>query len=365
MSRLERLEARRAVLIARGIASARVDALLGTTGSPDGLEFPGAWPEEEPMAGDWGECLARAEGQDVWTMLSGAYVPLRFPVRDGMSRCPEYVQSRQSGKVVLPEDACEPEAVPGLSLVLLPTMAGRLPVLEVPERAAFEGILQALCHRNEPVPVPASQGAALIGGLVNHRRAAKHRVPGVPLAKPLYQDCLVVVCRGPYSALPAPVLGYPDADSWIEASSLLRRAHESAHYLSRRIFGAMRRAVFDEFAADAYALMALDGLPLAQSLGTLLGIDAPDGGGRILNYLDAPDQATLRAVCGLVRDAAPVLERLASQAVACSAGDPVAARGRMLAALYPLSLEELLLPGIDARWAAALAALPMSTPEAP
>src|SRR6185295_247939 len=103
---------------------------------------------------------------------------------------------------------------------------GRLPVLVAPHRPDFEALVRALSRRNEPSPVPRSQGACIVAGYVNWERVARLRAAfeagedtglagaswGEAYAtlrdrRELYQDRFVLLSDGPYSGVPAEDMG--------------------------------------------------------------------------------------------------------------------------------------------------------------
>src|SRR5205807_851198 len=102
-------------------------------------------------------------------------------------------------------------------------------------------LVRALAMRNEPGPVPDSMGATLITGLNNWDRVASFRRrwqqeqgSGASAAAwasefrrlaertELYQDRLILLGEGPYSATPAEALGLPE-DRWLQLSRVIRR----------------------------------------------------------------------------------------------------------------------------------------------
>ena len=146
-----------------------------------------------------------------------------------------------------------------------------MPVLVAGDRADFETLVQALTSRNEPVPIPPAMGACLVKGLNNWSRVAAYRAEWqaqhagaddaawseefqrlVP-RKELYQDRLVILSTGPYSAVPAADVGLPDS-VWTESSVRIRQEHELTHLFVHRVFGVMRTHVFDEIVADFVGL---------------------------------------------------------------------------------------------------------------
>src|SRR5262249_18047678 len=178
-----------------------------------------------------------------------------------------------------------------VELTLHASPAGRIPVLTARGRAEFVALVQALGHRNEPFPVPESQGALMISGYNNWARiaawggewgagppASRAGSWGEELARlkerrELYQDRFILLSDGPYSAVPAAELGL-DEPAWREVSLALRRDHECAHYFTRRLFGAMRNNLLDELIADYAGMVAAIGRFRADWFLRFLGLEA-------------------------------------------------------------------------------------------
>jgi hypothetical protein len=166
----------------------------------------------------------------------------------------------------------------------------------------------------------------------------------------LYQDRLILLSDGPYSAVPAVELGL-DAESWRGLSLALRRDHECAHYFTRRLFGAMRNNLLDELIADYAGMVAALGRFRADWFLRFLGLeDYPQcrSSGRLGIYRGTPplSDGAFRVLQGLIKDAAENLERF-------DAGLPagprsLAERALAITALASLRLEDRAAPGGEA-----------------
>ena len=231
--------------------------------------------------------------------------------------------------------------------------------------AATLALVQALGHRNEPFPVPDSQGALMLSGYNNWarigslRREWEARNPagsdagwGEEMArlKPqreLYQDRFILLSDGPYSAVPAADLSLDEA-AWREISLAIRRDHECAHYFTRRLFGSMRNNLLDELIADYAGMVAALGRCRADWFLRFLGLeDFPHlrTGGRIGIYRGTPplSDGAFGVLQALARDAARNLERFDASLPAGSRG--LAERARALTAIASLRLEDLAAEG--------------------
>jgi hypothetical protein len=320
---------------------------------------------DEPFVAFWEAREAEARERGAFAVLREHMPQLRFPVREGISSSEGYQAATRRG--VDPEEIAEatglelesPEAV---ELVLYPSPAGRIPLIIVRHRPEFVRLVQALTHRNEPKPVPDSQGAIMIAGYNNWTRVRELRrqweesPPALRKAatwpeelarlqphRELYQDRFILLSDGPYSAVPAADLDLQE-EEWRELSLVLRRDHECAHYLTRRIFGSMRNNLHDELIADYAGITAAIGHYRAAWFLRFLGLeDFPTyrEGGRLGLYRGDPPlpDGAFRQLHAMVRDVAETVERF-------DAGRPDDPKERALAilALAILGLETLAAP---------------------
>lgn len=323
------------------------------------LEFP--LPDEAHIA-SWLRYEREARDRGALDALKDHLVQFRFPVRDGISGDDGYRQATRQGRI----DAAAAFA-PGLVLShpesvhlnVLPTIAGRVPVIVAGDRGDFERIVQALSGRNEPIDVPPGMGACLVKGLNNWSRVAEYRDkwqrdhPGsdwsegfAELApqKALYQDRFIILSSGPYSNLPSAAVGM-DQPGWLSASIAIRREHELTHYFVYRVFGVMRTHVFDEIVADFVAIgRALGGYrpDLALRCFGLEEFPRYGAGGRLqMYYADASlSPRAVDVVRALTHRAVERLGDLASGWPRDRWND-LGAVGRTTFALSQLTLEEL------------------------
>ena len=223
-----------------------------------------------------------------------------------------------------------------VELSVRPTIAGKLPVLVVGDRADFETLVQALSSRNEPVPIPPAMGACLVKGLNNWSRVAAYRTEWqaqhagaddaawgaefqrlVP-RKELYQDRLVILSTGPYSAVPAADVGLPES-VWLERSVAIRQEHELTHLFVHRVFGVMRTHVFDEIVADFVGLARAFGTYRPYLALRFFGLEAyPQDPARVAGWkwtlLDPPlSEGAWAVVRTLVSHAVHALDAFASR----------------------------------------------------
>jgi hypothetical protein len=139
---------------------------------------------------------------------------------------------------------------------------------------------------------------------------------------------------------------------WREISLVLRRDHECAHYLTRRLFGSMRNNLLDELIADYTGMVGATGRFRAGWFLRFMGLeDFPHyrPGGRLDLYRGKPplSDGAFRALQALVKRAAENLERF-------DAGLPAGPRGPeetalLIAALASRRLDDLAAEGAEER----------------
>ncbi len=323
---------------------------------------------DEPCAAAWQRYAAESTGAPVDDVLRRHLVQLRFPVAAGISATDTYRAATRRGELTGvpsgPTDGAEFVDPDGLRLFVHPTAAGRIGVIVARARADFETLIRALTAQNEPVPIPASQGASIVGGYNNWSRVADERrawEQAHPRAaagewnaafralipdRPRYQDRFIVLSSGPYSGVPAAALGLSDS-TWRQLSLEIRLEHECAHYVTRRAFGSMRNALLDELIADFVGMTATAGAFRADWFLQFMGLERAGhfrADGRLANYRGTPPLGA-GAFVVLQR----VVRRAAHQLAAFDAdggwgapsGDLLADRARRVLALTRLTLEEL------------------------
>lgn len=300
---------RRATILAHFGASPAVqeELLRYDPGDLAGARFPRAMRlplPDEAFVPAWreycGECAASG-----FRALARRLVQLRFPVREGISQTEDYRAATRRGAPVesMPSavgidlaraDAC--------TVTIHPTWAGSVPVIQAGCREDFVGLVRAFTARNEPVPVPSSQGACIVSGYNNWDRVGRFRDdwirdnPAGTFSLDLvrdrhdaYQDRFILLSNAPYSGVSAEAVGLTPSD-WLILSQSIRREHECAHYWTRRVLSSMGNRVFDEIVADYCGLFAACGRLRADWLLLFLGLDAASSGvpGRLRNYRGNP-----------------------------------------------------------------------------
>jgi len=328
---------------------------------------------DEPFVPFWESLAAEARTRGAFAVLREHLPQLRFPVRPGIGETEGYRAATRRG--VPPDEIPEatglaierPEAI---ELVIHESPAGRIPLLIARRRPELVALLQALTRRNEPDPVPPAQGALMVSGYNNWSRIRELRRRWETLSpleretatwneefqrlqgrRELYQDRFILLSDGPYSAVPAADLGVEEGE-WREISLVLRRDHECAHYLTRRLFGSMRNNLLDELIADYTGMVGATGRFRAGWFLRFMGLeDFPRyrSGGRLDLYRGKPplSDGAFRVLQALVKRAAENLERF-------DAGLPAGPRGPeetalLIAALASRRLDDLAAGGAEER----------------
>lgn len=325
---------------------------------------------DEPFVATWEQYAAEAREAGVYEVFKRCLVQLSFPVRAGISATDHYravtlrgqeepsrlSDSGGSGLIL-----CSPGQ---LELTLQQTPAGRIPVIVTPDRQDFVTLVQALSLRNEPVSVPESMGGCTIQGYNNWHRIRQYRErwqQGNPSAdwtcefagfrerKELYQDCFILLCRGPYSAVKAEHVGL-DCETWLEKSLLIRLHHECTHYLTRRLLGSMQNNLLDELLADYAGIVAAFGSFRADLFMRCMGLENFPHyrqGGRMENYRGKPPLSgeAFKMLQSMVVDAARNLELF--DRAHYSAESEAVDRTRVILALSKMSLREIAFRNAD------------------
>lgn len=251
---------------------------------------------DEPFVDCWRRWAREAEGNGAYAVLRRCLPQLAFPIRDGISDTETYRAATLRGldtESIDQASGLELERPGEVELKLHPSFAGTVPVLVARHRPDFERLVQALARRNEPVPVPPSQGAVTVAGYNNWSRVHALRAEWASTApdsrepstwarafaeirrdKSRFQDRFIILSDGPYSNVSATALDLDD-DTWRRTSLEIRRAHECAHYYTRRVYRSMRNHLADELIADYVGITAATGRFRASWFLHFVGLEDP------------------------------------------------------------------------------------------
>lgn len=258
---------------------------------------------DEPYVETWSEYLNEAsEERKLFDVLRSKIIQLRFPVEKNISRAEIYRNAVLKGIFTSPGDSLNLKSPDSISLRLYQTIAGKIPVLIIPDPEDFQKTIQALLYKNEPVPVPQSMGAAMISGLNNWSRIEKYKrawntgnangnwsnefINNVIPKKEIYQDKLIILSKKNYSNTFAHMLNI-DETAWPEYSLQIRLEHECAHFFTARFLGCMANNLHDELIADYMGIIKVTGKFRADWFLQFTGLEnypVYRAGGRLENY---------------------------------------------------------------------------------
>lgn len=345
------------VLKALAATTSEIDELLAY--NQNVFDHEKSWelplPDELHVA-TWERYRKEAETKGVFPILQSQLIQLQFPIEAGISNTEAYQAATRRG---IPAAAAgfsleQPDA---LKLIIHQTPAGKIPLLYTESRQDFICLVQSLSRKNEPVPIPDSMGAQIVSGYNNWGRIREYRSqwekvnPGssweeefrrlIP-RKELYQDTFIILSNNEYSGIPASQLGLEPSE-WRRLSLIIRREHECAHYLTRRLFGSMRNNMFDELIADYAGIVEAFGRYRADISLRFIGLENfPQSrpGGRIENYRGNPplSDGAFDLLKRLVVKAAHNLESFEAERLKIQSDHSCL---RMITALTRLTMEEL------------------------
>jgi hypothetical protein len=325
------LERRIRVLRAYGAVGGMIDELLRYNANhfdQTSVLAPRSYPlADEKFVSTWIEYVKNVELGKVFDFLKTRLVQLDFPIREGISRCEDYMAVTKRGQSVEDMQAATGlvlEQAGQLSLSIYQSSAGRIPIIHTSHRPDFVSLVRALTMRNEPLSVPQSMGACIVSGYNNWDRIRAYRAMCktdsewdtefrrlIP-RKELYQDRFLLLSGGYYSGVAPAALNLSDPE-WREKSLIIRCEHECTHYLTRRVFSSMRNHLLDELIADYCGIVAAVGHFRLDWFLHFMGLeDFPSyrSTGRFENYRGEPplSDAAFRILQAIVKSAAESLE---------------------------------------------------------
>lgn len=252
--------------------------------------------------------LRKIIGKSALQTLAARYYQLYLIPEQGKSKSEEYMRIVSEGGI--PDGySSAPDVFPqnftGTKddcLFFMCTPVGSVEGLYLQNRKDFERFIQIMVYKCEPVSVPKTMGSCALSGITNWRKIETHKKKFLEAGNPLflwnsefsiftseknnYQDKLIIVSKGEYSAVSASTLGLSD-DLWIEKSLCIRLYHECTHIICRNKFPDKRHVIWDELLADCIGLLAAFGEYNRKIALMLLGVNEQGIyiGGRLDNYL--------------------------------------------------------------------------------
>lgn len=313
--------------------------------------------KEDSQIQTWNKYMAESKGIGVYETLRKYLAPFQFPIQKGISQDPLYKAVTLKGQMGNPSSGIPLNEPNSLELFLHEGVAGKIPVLVVPDAQDFQRIIQALGYKNEPVALPDSMGASMINGLNNWDRIQRLKeewTNSTPLGnwqtyfrqhilphKALYQDRLIVLSKKPYSGVSARVLGLEE-EEWQSLSLQIRLAHECAHYFTLKHLGGMYINLHDELLADYMGITRALGYFNSHWFSHFMGLEGEGyrEGGRMENYLGKPplSSGAFMVLQEIVRLASKNLELFSKEVVE---GNTPQGRKAQLLTLATCSLPQL------------------------
>ena len=253
--------------------------------------------------------ISEAVGKEVLPYLAELYQQLYLPPTEEGN--PAYKPVVLAGEEAEKKDLSHFVMDDRDSCVLMDTPAGQVRAVTLHQRKDFETALNCIGSRCRITPVPATQGASILDGVISWKKIRDHEKEYRRTAddwdaefsrftadKKNYTEALILLSYGPYSAVKAERLGI-DEETWLKQSDAIRRFHECTHFVARRLYHDQINAVFDELAADAVGLYAALGRYDRSMAETFLGIqEGHYVKGRLENYVKDPAPETLDLLAG-------------------------------------------------------------------
>lgn len=224
---------------------------------------------ENEIGIEYWEDFARKNTVDksVFDELKKCYPQLNFPIEPDIEKKEAYkdlVLRGKTGNVNLPF-FLKLNDYKNITLRISESIAGRIPIITVPDKEDFITILQCLLYKNNPKHIPQSMGAILINGINNWQKIAVLKSDWLAVNSAgnwsqefymnvisnhtLYQDKLIIISTKPYSNVSAEQLGL-DESLWLTYSILIREEHECTHLYTLKKFGTASNNLHDELIAD-------------------------------------------------------------------------------------------------------------------
>ena len=259
--------------------------------------------KDEPYIKSWENyCVA---SENAFELLKRCYPQLNFSIEEGINKSQHYNDAVLKGKKgdFLLQNNLKLNNPEGIKISVFESIAGKVPVLKVPDSQDFIKFVQALLHKNNPVPVPASMGALLVNGINNWDRlnALKNdwiiNNPGGNwneeflknvLPNPsLFKDKIIILSTKPYSNVSADSLKIP-ATAWKIYSYSIRLEHECTHLYTLKKYGYASNNLHDELVADYIGITKTIGYYNKDWMLTFMGLEKYPiyrKGARLENYL--------------------------------------------------------------------------------
>lgn len=221
---------------------------------------------EESNIDFWDDYTENNKNENIFDLLKRCYPQLNFPIETGIEKTELYKEFTLRGKTAFTSllNSLKLNDSKGVKFQINECIAGKIPVITISNQDDFVKIIQSLLHKNNPVEIPVSMGAALINGINNWERInvlKNNWLSKDPLGnwnqefsniipnKSLYKDKLIILSTKPYSNVSAKQLGLTE-DVWISHSISIRKEHEFTHLYTLKRYGLASNNLHDELIAD-------------------------------------------------------------------------------------------------------------------
>jgi hypothetical protein len=264
---------------------------------------------DEPYINSWEKYCIESEESGAIEVLKKCYPQLNFPVAEVINKTQAYIDAVLRGKTEhlnLSEKLIlnNPQ---GIDISIYESIAGKVPVLKIPDNQDFIQIIQCLLHKNNPTFVPLSMGACLVNGINNwdrlhnlQRNWIANNLGGnwneefsknVLSNSSLFKDKIVILSTKPYSNVAANSLGLSE-DVWKTYSYSIRLEHECTHLYTLKKYGYATNNLHDELIADYIGISKTIGSYNKAWMLTFMGLEnypTYRKGARLENYLGNTD----------------------------------------------------------------------------
>ena len=261
---------------------------------------------DEPYINTWEGYCVKAENEGAFEVLKKCYPQLNFPIEKGIDKTQDYAGAVLKGKadcIINSENNLELNNPEGIEFSIYESIAGKVPVLKIPDNQDFTKIIQCFIYKNNPTLVPLSMGALLANGINNWDRL--HTLKNDWLANNsmgnwnqefsknvltnphLFKDKIVILSTKPYSNVTARSLGLSEIDLKSYSYSI-RLEHECTHLYTLKKYGSASNNLHDELIADYIGITKTIGYYNKGWMLTFLGLEEYPKyrkGARLENYL--------------------------------------------------------------------------------
>jgi len=214
----------------------------------------------------WTEYYTESLKFGVFETLKKYVTQFQYPVEKGISKTEDYINTTLRGKKKQSKSSLQLNQPERIRLEIYETtMAGKVPIIIVPNTDDFNTIICALANKNEPKELPKSMGASFINGINNWHRIHKLKAEFLKnnalenwneefkkniLPNPhLFKDKIIILSTKNYSSVKSDVFGIAP-NIWKDYSLKIRREHECAHLFTLKHYGCIANNMHDEIKND-------------------------------------------------------------------------------------------------------------------